>query len=98
MNDGKCRLVIVTWVDSRQAEGAWRWLSEYARQTPVTVQTVGWLIQDDDDAKVLVQSLGADGDDVQYAGRKVIAAAAVLRIEPLAEVDESAAQSTEVAA
>lgn len=82
------RLVIITWLDSRQADGAWQWLSKYKLCGPYECQSVGWLLQDDDKAKVLAQSMAADGDDVQCAGRKVIPSCAVVKIETLTEVDE----------
>lgn len=82
------RLVIVTWEDSRQTDGAWQWLSAYKPREPVTVQSVGWLIQDDEQSKVLAQSLAPDDDDMQASGIKIIAARSVVKIERLAEVDD----------
>lgn len=76
----------MTWEDSRQTDGAWTWLSGYKPRDPVVVQSVGWLIQDDEAVKVLAQSMAEDGDDVQAAGIKVIPTRCVVKIERLAEV------------
>lgn len=80
-----CRLVMVTWLDSRQTNGAWQWLSEYVKTTPVEAVSVGWLIQDDDTVKVLAQSMTLGSDDMQTAGRKVIPSCCVRKIETLVE-------------
>ena len=80
-----CRLVMITWLDSRQSEGSWKWLSDYAPMKPVEVVSVGWLIQDDGEVKVLAQSLAPDGDNVQSAGRKAIPTCCVMKIETLEE-------------
>lgn len=81
-----CRLVMITWLDSRQTEGSWQWLSSYEKMTPVEVVSVGWLIQDDATVKVLAQSMAPDGENVQTSGRKVIPSCCVKKIENLHEV------------
>ena len=80
-----CRLVMITWLDSRQTNGAWQWLSEYEKMTPVEVASVGWLIQDDETVKVLAQSMAPDGDNLQTSGRKAIPSCCVRKIETLSE-------------
>lgn len=80
-----CRLVMVTWLDSRQTNGSWQWISNYEKMTPVEVVSVGWLIQDDETVKVLAQSMAADGDDMQTSGRKAIPTCCVQKIENVAE-------------
>lgn len=85
-----CRLVIITWLDSRQTEGSWQWLTNYEKMNPVEVVSVGWLIQDDDNVKVLAQSMAPDGDNVQTSGRKAIPACCVKNIENLIERTKSA--------
>lgn len=83
------RLVVVTWYDSKQTDGSWKWLSEFEPRQPIRCMTVGWLIQDDNDVKVIAQTMGdidGDDDDMQYAGDKVIPTCAVIKIETLREV------------
>ena len=79
---------MITWLDSRQTDGAWQWLSQFEKLTPVEVVSVGWLIQDDDQVKVLAQSMAPDGDNLQTAGRKAIPANCVKKIEPLIESEQ----------
>lgn len=81
---------MVTWVDSRQSDGKWSWLSAYSAREPVTVYSVGWMVQDDAEVKVLVQSLAPDGDDVQAAGLKAIPTRSVVKIEHLDNADDDA--------
>ncbi len=84
----KTPLVIVTWLDSVQTNGSWQHLSDFKKQKPVTVGTVGWLIQKDDQVVVLAQSIGwTDEDNAQSAGRKVIPRCCVQKIEKLQEVE-----------
>ena len=81
-----CPLVMITWLDSRQTDGAWQWLSKFEKLTPVEVVSVGWLIQDDAQVKVLAQSMAPDGDNnMQTAGRKAVPTNCVVKIEPLIE-------------
>ena len=54
-------LVMITWLDSRQTDGAWQWLSQFKKLTPMEVVSVGWLIQDDAQVKVLAQSMAPAG-------------------------------------
>lgn len=84
-----CRLVMITWLDSRQTDGAWQWLSQFEKLTPVEAVSVGWLIQDDDNVKVLAQSMAPDGENMQTSGRKAIPSCCVVRIEALSETRET---------
>jgi hypothetical protein len=83
----EARLVMITWLDSRQPNGSWQWLSEFEKMEPVRAASVGWLIQDDADVKVIAQSLANDGDDKQTSGRKAIPACCVQSIQDLSVPD-----------
>ncbi len=72
-------------MDSRRSDGDWKWLSARKILKPVECVSVGWLIQDDAECKVLAQSMAPDGDDVQTAGRKVIPTCCVVKVETLVE-------------
>lgn len=82
--------MMITWMDSRQADGKWWWLSDYSAPEPVTAHSVGWMVQDDADAKVLAQSRAPDGDDAQVAGLKVIPTRSVVKIEHLVNANDDA--------
>ncbi len=58
-------LVIIVWLDSRQPTSTWQWISKIEGQKPVRIKSVGWLIQDTAQQKVLASHLSdpeQDGD------------------------------------
>lgn len=83
-------LVLLTWLDSGQPTSGWQWLSTYQPVKPIKCASVGWLIQDDSDIKVLAQSFGDidRDDDVQAMGIVRIPTACVVSIEELGEVEQ----------
>lgn len=82
-----CPLVLIEWEDSRQPHGAWQWLSKLGNPKPVKCATVGWLLKDGPEAKVICQSMGdiEDEDDMQAGGVMTIPARCVLSIVRLTE-------------
>jgi hypothetical protein len=84
-----CPLVLIRWQDSRQPSGQWRFLASLPKTTPVEVATVGWLLRNDDDVKVVCQNVG-DLDypgQIQASGIMTIPARCVLSMERLTEDD-----------
>jgi len=62
-------LVLIRWVDSRRPVGDWVRLSELPEFTPVACASVGWLVHDGEDCKVLCPNMGdLDDTDVQGSG------------------------------
>ena len=86
-----CPLVIVHWLDSRQADGSWRYLSDLGKQHAVECATVGWLIQDDTETKVVAQTIGdlSDPENAQACGVKIIPARCVVSMKTLVEPETS---------
>jgi hypothetical protein len=84
-----CRLVIIRWQDSRQPCGQWRYLSALPDATPVEVASVGWLVRDTAEVKVLCQNIGdlAHPEKAQASGIMTIPTRCVLSIEALTEVE-----------
>lgn len=82
-----CRLVIIRWQDSRQPCGQWRFLSALPDQKPVEVASVGWLLKDTAEVKVLAQNIGDLGspENAQASGIMTIPTRCVLSIETLTE-------------
>jgi hypothetical protein len=82
-----CRLVIIRWQDSRQPCGQWRYLKALPDQRPVEVASVGWLLKDTDEVKVLAQNIGdlAHPENAQASGIMTIPTRCVLSIETLTE-------------
>jgi hypothetical protein len=82
-----CRLVLIRWQDSRQPCGQWRYLSALPEATAVEVASVGWLVKDTADVKVLCQNIGdlAHPEKAQASGIMTIPTRCVLSIEALTE-------------
>ncbi|HYD15768.1 MAG TPA: hypothetical protein VEA77_05155 [Hyphomicrobium sp.] len=82
-----CRLVIIRWQDSRQPCGQWRYLSSLPDQKPVEVASVGWLVKDTADVKVICQNVGDldNPENAQASGIMTIPTRCVLSIETLTE-------------
>ena len=82
-----CPLVIIRWHDSAQPLPSWQYLSALALARPIECATVGWLLKDDDDVKVICQSVGdfENPKNAQASGIMTIPARCVLSIEKLTE-------------
>jgi hypothetical protein len=85
----ECALVIIHWLDSRQPCGQWRYLSALPDAKPVEVATVGWLVKDTDDVKVVCQNIGDLGnpEKAQASGIMAIPTRCVLSVERLTEME-----------
>ena len=76
-------LVLIEWVDSGQPVPGWQWLSELKAGTPHRCISVGFLVQDDTQTKVIAPNLAAsegDKDWDQASGLMTIPTAAVVKI------------------
>jgi len=82
-----CPLVIIRWQDSAQPISAWKYLSDLPRTQPIECATVGWLLKDNDDVKVICQSVGDlhNPNNAQASGIMTIPARCVISIERLSE-------------
>jgi hypothetical protein len=88
---GHCPLVIIRWLDSRQPCGQWRYLSSLPDVRPVEVATVGWLVRDTEDVKVVCQNVGdlENPERAQASGIMTIPTRCVLSVEKLTEEEVS---------
>lgn len=59
--------VCVTWVDIVSDSGGWSTLSEAMEYRPLTVETQGWIIYEDDDFIILVSTLSPPLEDEEPA-------------------------------
>jgi hypothetical protein len=76
-------LVLIEWLDSGQPAPAWQWLDSIGPKRPHRCVSVGFLVQDDDHAKVLAPNLGSSegaGPFDQASGLTTIPTASVKRI------------------
>lgn len=77
---------MITWEDSRQPSGSWVFLHDIPAPKPVKCVTVGWLLTDGEEAKVICQSMAdIESDDMQAGGVMVIPARCVMSMERLVE-------------
>src|SRR4051812_46097918 len=94
-------LVLIEWVDSAQPIPGWQWLSDVNQRQPNKCMSVGFLIQDDAQTKVLAPNLSASsGDDDwdQASGVFTIPTAAVIRVERLTSASSASVQTCGLAA
>ena len=84
------RLVPVEWLDSYGCSAVWQEL-DGCDAKPMVCRSVGWLLHDGDDCKVIVPHLAESAE--QGCGDMTIATAAILRIVDLAVPDEMLASA-----
>lgn len=83
-------LVSIEWVDSGQPIPGWQWLQRMDRRRPHKCISVGFLVQDDEETKVLAPNLGSSsggGEWDQASGLITIPTAAVTRLETLTALE-----------
>jgi hypothetical protein len=87
MQQQNCPLVIIRWQDSAQPIPTWRHLSQLPATRAIECATVGWLLKDDHDVKVLCQSVGDldSPQNAQASGIMTIPTRCVISIERLTE-------------
>jgi len=84
------RLVVIEWLDSRQPVPAWQFIGAIEAPTVCNCLSVGFLVFESDDAKVLAPNLAdTDSDDMQASGTITIPNCSIKRVtdisQPLAE-------------
>lgn len=81
-------LVLIRWEDSRRPVAEWVRLSDLPEFSPVACASVGWLIHDGADCKVLCPNMGdLNEDDVQGSGLIQIPTRCIVAVVPLDEPD-----------
>jgi hypothetical protein len=79
-------LVLVEWLDSGQPIPGWQWMDGLERRVPHRCLSVGFLVQDDEHAKVIAPNLGSSGGDDEWdqaSGLITIPTPAVTKLERL---------------
>lgn len=78
------RLVLIEWLDSFGCSSDWQPL-EGCQAKPLRCRSVGWLLHDGDDCKIVVPHLSETHENVpsQGCGDMTIPASAILRIADL---------------
>src|SRR5260370_19112242 len=98
----ECRqVVVIDWVDRGQPVPGWQWLSETDPSRAHKCVKVGFLVQDDEQTKVLAPNLGASsgGEDWdQASGLFTIPTVSITKIERLTSSSTSAQACGQAAA
>lgn len=87
------RLVQVEWVDSRQPTVEWRRVDDLNYLSECRCTSVGFLLYDGDQAKVLAASIADEDEKLQATGVFVIPTAAVLSLRTLTQDPEPEASA-----
>lgn len=84
-------LVLIEWEDSRRPDAEWKHLVGGHEWTQVKCASVGWLMLDNDQIKVLAPNMGDidDASNMQLSGEIVIPTSCVLSIVRLIEIPRS---------
>lgn len=82
-----CPLVMIEWEDSAQPIPSWRYLADFEAPGTIRCVSVGWMIRDDANMKVLAPNMGAidDENSVQVSGMIQIPTRCVLSTTRLNE-------------
>jgi hypothetical protein len=80
------RLVLIEWEDSH-GDGVWQQLDDSLEDRAVVCRSVGWLVLDGEQAKVVAPHMSQQepGVPLQGCGIMTIPTRAVLRVTPLSE-------------
>lgn len=79
------KLVLIEWKDSRRVVDGWTGLTEIGKQTYCDCVSVGFLIQDDENVKVLVANVADMEVNMQATAGIVIPTVAITAIKVLVE-------------
>lgn len=83
-SDALPSLVLVEWLDSRSPEPGWRFIEDGDMPRVCECVSVGYLVKDGENEKILAQSLGdVSGGQMQANGLMAIPSRAVVAMRPL---------------
>lgn len=72
------KMVFIEWVDSRQPTASWQRVADFGYLSECRCTSVGFLLRDDGNAKVLAASVADEGDELQATGVFVIPSKSVI--------------------
>lgn len=84
-----CKLVLIEWEDSRQPEPAWTRLSEFYPPPVARCVSVGWMIYDGEDTKMLTPNMAdiKNENNIQGSGIIQIPTSCVTRVVRIEEIE-----------
>ena len=82
-----CPLVMIEWEDSLQPVGSWSYLSDFKPRPSMRIASVGWLIHDSAETKVLAPNIGGldDAENAQMTGAIHIPTRCVVSVQKIKE-------------
>lgn len=94
-NNFRPELVLIEWMDSRRPDAGWQHLADAQGWSAVRCASVGFLVADDVDIKVLAPNMGDmdDASNIQLSGAIVIPTSCVLTMKRLKATSSSRAGS-----
>ena len=83
----QCPLVMIEWEDSLQPSSSWSYLSDFEPRPTMRIASVGWLIHDGDETKVVAPNIGGLGDaeSAQITGAIHIPTRCVVSVQKIRE-------------
>ena len=79
--------VLITWNDITSCDAAWMSLEEAMEYKPSPIQTLGWIIEDNEDYIVVIGSVSTEEDDRVCGSVCAIPQAVVVSVELLDDRD-----------
>lgn len=78
---------MIEWEDSLQPTGSWAYLADFQPKSSMRFGSVGWLIHDSAETKVLAPNIGSldDADNAQMTGAIPIPTRCVVSVQKLKE-------------
>lgn len=83
----RCPLVMIEWEDSLQPTASWAYLADFKAKASMRIASVGWLIHDGAETKVLAPNIGGldDADSAQITGAIHIPTRCVVSVQKIKE-------------
>lgn len=86
MWDKVVKMVQIEWVDSKRPNPTWKFLSDMEKEEVCKCVSVGYLIHDNEDIKVLAPNMAdIESKEMQCCGEITIPTASIKKIVPLVE-------------
>jgi hypothetical protein len=83
--EGRFKIIIIEWEDSRRPNPSWQWIEDFAPQEVCICKTIGYLIKSTNKALYVAQSIT---DDNQMAGVITIPWKSVIRKAIISDIEQ----------
>jgi hypothetical protein len=90
-------LVLIEWLDSDQPVPTWQWLEHIEPRRPHLCVSVGFLMQDDAEAKMLAPNLGASNGSSDWDQASGVITIPTSAVQRMVRLDPGAAPGPSIA-